>query len=95
MMSRISRLIPLPHRLGWSQRLTMPDSHPPLQTSDSFGIKDVPDHPVRFHLVEPTAGSASNDTGGVLASMLQKGQGFDADGPTGFDDMIVMMRYEI
>jgi hypothetical protein len=64
----------------------MSDSHPPLQTSDSLGIKDVPDHPVGFHLVESTAGSAGDDTGGVLASMLQEGQGFDADGPTRFDD---------
>ena len=62
----------------------MSNTHPPLQTSDGFGIKDVPDHPVGFHLVEPTAGSAGDDTGGVLASVLQEGQGFDADRSTAF-----------
>jgi hypothetical protein len=62
----------------------MSDSHPPLQTSDSLGIKDVPDHPVGFYLVESTAGSAGDDTGGVLASVLQEGEGFDADRLTAF-----------
>jgi hypothetical protein len=64
----------------------MSDSHPPLQTSDSLGIKDVPDHPVGFHLVKPTAGSAGDNTGGVLASVLQEGQGFDAGRLMGFGD---------
>jgi hypothetical protein len=58
----------------------MPDPHPPLEPSDGLGIEHVPDHPVVFHLIESTAGSAGDDAGGILASVLQERKGFDATG---------------
>lgn len=46
----------------------MSDTHPSLQTRNVLLAKHVPDHTVRFALVEPTAGSARDDTSRILAS---------------------------
>lgn len=56
----------------------MPDTHPPLESLNTLGIKHVPHHPVRFDLVETTAASTGNDTGRILASMLEHGETLDA-----------------
>lgn len=48
--------------------LTVSDTHPSLQASDTRGVKDIPDHAVRLDLVKPSTLSTSDDTGGILAT---------------------------
>jgi hypothetical protein len=52
----------------------MTDAHPANQSRNSGRIKDVPDHAVRLALVKAALGPASDDTAGILASMLEEGE---------------------
>lgn len=49
--------------------LTVADTHPALETSNSSLIKYIPDHTIRLDLIESTTRPASDDTSGVLASV--------------------------
>ena len=50
----------------------MSDTHPSNQPRQGGRVKDVPHHAVRFALVESSLGPASDDTTGILATMLQQ-----------------------
>jgi hypothetical protein len=50
-----------------SESLTVSHTHPALETGDRRTVHHVPDHTVRFDLVESPALSAGNDTCRILA----------------------------
>lgn len=49
---------------------TVSNTHPPLQTSNRRGVKDVADHAVCLDLVEPTARATGDDTGCILTTAM-------------------------
>ena len=50
---------------------TVTDAHPAVQSRERVSIEDVSDHPIRLALVEASLGPASDDTTGILASVLE------------------------
>jgi len=54
----------------------MSDAHSPSQPGERVCVKHITNHPVCFALVEPAFGSTSDDSAGILASVLEQSQAF-------------------
>lgn len=55
---------------GLSESLTVSDSHPADEPSKRLIIENIPDHSVRFALVETAFGTAGDDTTCILTAVL-------------------------
>ena len=53
---------------------TVPDAHASDKPGQRGRIKDIPNHAVCLALVETPLGPASDDTTGILTSVLEKGE---------------------
>jgi hypothetical protein len=50
----------------------MSNAHCTNQSAHSLFVKDIPDHPIRFALIEPAFVATSYDATGILPSMLKQ-----------------------
>ena len=53
----------------------MANAHAALEPGEGVNVKDIADHTVCLALVEPSLGAAGDDTGSILSSVLEEGEG--------------------